>query len=137
MLPDKLTLEIVTPEKLIFSEEVDEVVVPSEEGYLGVRPGHAPLLAHLDVGEISYRVGSTQKYLAVSGGFAEVLRESVSVLAQTCERSEDIDVERARKSRERANDRLQSKQSDVDFQRAELSLKRATSRLRIHELHAN
>ena len=87
-MADKITLEIVTPERQVLVEQADEVVLPSLEGYMGVLPGHAPLLAQLDVGEVSYRVGNQRHFLAVTGGFAEVLRESVSILATTCERAE-------------------------------------------------
>ncbi len=131
MLPDKLTLEIVTPDRLVVTQSVDEVVLPSQHGYLGVRPGHAPLLAMLDIGELWYRVGTKQHYLAVSGGFAEVLPESVEILAQTCEPAEEIDVERARKARERAEARL-AQGTDMDPRRAEIALRRAISRMRIH-----
>ena len=130
MLPGKLTLEIVTPERLIISEAVDEVVLPSMEGYMGVRPGHAPLLARLDVGEISYRAGGQERFLAVSGGFAEVLREGVEILAETCEPAEEIDLERATRSKERADSRIGA--SDYDQKRAEISLKRAVCRIQAH-----
>lgn len=133
MQPDKLTLEIVTPDRLVLSEEIDEVIVPSVEGYMGVRPGHAPLLARLDVGEISYRVGSEERYLACSGGFAEVQADGVSILAETAELAEEIDVERAKLARRRAEDRLEADLSEHEFRRAEISLKKAVSRVRVFE----
>lgn len=132
MLPEKLRLEIATPDHLVLTEGVDEVILPSVEGYMGVRPGHAPLLAALDVGEISYRIGSEEKYLACSGGFAEVLADSVSVLAETAEPAEEIDVERAEKARERAEGRLRADPAESEFKRAEVALKRAMSRIRVH-----
>ena len=114
------------------AERVDEVVLPSMEGYMGVLPGHAPLLAQLDAGEVSYRVGSNRQYLAVSGGFAEVLRESVSVLATTCERADEIDLERAQRSRERAESGLKLESPEMEFRRAEARLKRALCRITVH-----
>jgi F-type H+-transporting ATPase subunit epsilon len=129
MLPDKLRLEIATPDHLVLTEGVDEVILPSVEGYMGVRPGHAPLLAALDVGEISYRIGSEEKYLACSGGFVEVLSDSVSILATTAETAEEIDLERAQRARERAEGHLKGDPSEHDFARAEVALKRAISRI--------
>ena len=133
MLPEKLTLEIVTPERLVLSETVVEVVLPSVEGYLGVRPGHASLLAKLDVGEISYRTDAGEKHLAVSGGFAEVLEGGVSILAETAELAEEIDVERAQRSRERAETLLKSQLSGQELRQAELRLKKAIGRIRVRE----
>jgi F-type H+-transporting ATPase subunit epsilon len=132
MLPEKLRLEIATPDHLVLTEGVDEVILPSVEGYMGVRPGHAPLLAALDVGEISYRIGSEEKYLACSGGFAEVLADSVSILAETAEPAEEIDVERAERARERAEGRLKADPGADEFKRAEVALKRAMSRIRVY-----
>jgi F-type H+-transporting ATPase subunit epsilon len=131
MPADKLILTIVTPERRIMSEAVDEVVLPSVEGSMGVLPGHAPLLALLDVGEVSYRVGSRKRYLAVSGGFAEVLREGVEVLAETCETAEDIDVERAESARRRAEATLQALGEESEFRRAEVSLRKAVIRIQV------
>jgi F-type H+-transporting ATPase subunit epsilon len=128
----KLLLEIVTPERLVVRETVDEVVLPSVEGYMGVLPGHAPLLAQLDIGEVSYRIGDRRKYLAISGGFAEVLRNSVKVLARTCEPAEEIDPARAKQAQARATDALRERQSETDFSRAEIRLKRAIARLNVH-----
>ena len=132
-MADKITLEIVTPERQVLVEQADEVVLPSLEGYMGVLPGHAPLLAQLDVGEVSYRVGNQRHFLAVTGGFAEVLRESVSILATTCERAEEIDLERARKSRERAESGLRLDASEQEFHRAATRLKRALCRIQVHD----
>ncbi len=133
MLPEKLTLQIVTPERLVLSETVDEVVLPSVEGYMGVRPGHAPLLAELDVGEISYRTAAGERYLAVSGGFAEVLQGGVSILAETAELAEEIDIERAQRSRERAETLLKTRLSGQELLRAELRLEKAIGRIRVRE----
>lgn len=131
-MADKITLEIVTPERQVLVEKVDEVVLPSVEGYMGVLPGHAPLLAQLDVGEVSYRVGKERHFLVVTGGFAEVLRGSVSILATASERAEEIDVERARKSRERAEAGLRLDASEYEFHRAAARLKRALCRIQVH-----
>ena len=133
MFPDKLTLEIVTPDRLVVTEGVDEVILPSVDGYMGVRPGHAPLLARLTVGEISYRVGTKHCYLAVASGFAKVLHDSVEILAETCEPAEEIDLERAKKASDRAKGRLKDGSSEIDFRRAEVSLKKAVSRIQIHD----
>ncbi len=132
MALDKLDLEIVTPERLVVSETVDEVVLPGTEGYLGVLPGHAPLLTALAPGAISVRSGGRERHLAVSGGFLEILRGRVTVLATTCERAEEIDLERARRAREKAEALLRSEASDSEFRRAELKLKKALARIQVH-----
>jgi F-type H+-transporting ATPase subunit epsilon len=132
-MQDSIRLEIVTPERQVIDETVDEVVLPSVEGSMGVLPGHAPLLARLDPGEVSYRKGGTRRFLAISGGFAEVLRDSVSVLARTAEPAEEIDVERARRARADAEERLKGNVSEAEFRAAEVRLKRAVSRIQVHE----
>jgi F-type H+-transporting ATPase subunit epsilon len=132
-MPDKLQLEIVTPERSVLTEQVDEVVLPSLEGYMGVLPGHAPLLTQLDVGEVSYRVGQQRKYLAISGGYAEVQRGSVSVLARTAELSEEIDLERAKRAKEKAESALKSDLPPDQFRHFEAHLKRAISRIGVHD----
>jgi F-type H+-transporting ATPase subunit epsilon len=128
-LPEHIHLEIVTPEKQVFSGVVDSVTIPSTTGYLGILPGHAPLLAELGVGEVSYKIGDKTEYLFCSWGFAEVLPERVSLLAQTAETASDIDVKRAEEAMERAEKRLASKDPGVDFARAELALMRSISRI--------
>lgn len=133
-MPDKLQLEIATPECLVLTVEADEVVLPSVEGSMGALPGHAPLLALLDVGEVSYRIGRDRKYLAASGGFAEVLPTGVQILAESCEPAEKIDVERAKRAAERAEERLSSQSSEIDFARARAALNRALCRIRIGSL---
>jgi F-type H+-transporting ATPase subunit epsilon len=132
MDPLKIDLEIVTPGRLVASETVDEVVLPGTEGYLGVLPGHAPLLTGLAAGEISYRSSGHVRYLAVSGGFAEVLRHRVSVLAETCERAEEIDVARANEARERARaDIGRADAADADLRRAAARLRKAEVRIAV------
>ncbi len=105
-LPTKLTLEIVTPDRALVTEEVDEVQLPGSEGYFGVLPGHTPLLATLQVGEMWYRIGQEKHYLAIAFGFVEVLPDRVTVLAQIAERAQDIDVARAEAAKQRAEERV-------------------------------
>src|SRR5215467_11586262 len=105
-LPTSLTLEIVTPERALVTEQVDEVEIPGAEGYFGVLPGHAPLLASMQVGELWYRTGQDKHYLAIAFGFTEVLPDRVTVLARIAERSQDIDVKRAEEAKRRAEEHL-------------------------------
>jgi F-type H+-transporting ATPase subunit epsilon len=128
-LPKHIHLEIVTPERQLFSGEVDSVTVPSTTGYLGILPGHAPLLAELGIGEISYTVGDRSEFLFCSWGFLEVLPDRVVVLAQTAEKASDIDLNRAEQAKQRAEKMLASKAPDTDYARAQLALLRAISRL--------
>jgi len=133
MLPDKLFLEIVTPTQLVYSGDVTEVVLPGLQGYLGVLPGHAPLVTELAVGEITFTPRATQKRQRVfcAWGFAEVLPEQVSVLAQVAEKAEAIDLARAQSARDRAEQRLRAKDPDTDFMRAQLALQRALGRMQV------
>ena len=130
--PNKLTFEVVTPGRRVLSVEVDEVVLPSVDGYMGVQPGHAPLLAMLDVGEMSYRIGNQRKYMTVTGGFAEVLRDSVSVLARASELAEEIDMERAERAKRAAENTIETSE-EARFKLAEYKLRRALTRIRVHE----
>jgi len=130
-LPTKITLEIVTPDRALASEEVDEVQLPGAEGYFGVLPGHTPLLASLHVGELWYRIGSERRYLAVAFGFVEVLPDRVTVLAQVAERAEDINTERAEAARKRAEERVSKSESGVDFERARVALMKSLIRLQV------
>jgi F-type H+-transporting ATPase subunit epsilon len=130
-LPDHLTLEIVTPERSVVSEQVDEVQVPGAEGSFGVLPGHTPLLATLQVGELWYRIGQETCYVAVSFGFAEVLPDRVTILAQIAESAEEIDVTRAETAEKRAQDRLAQPMSDMDFERARLAMLKSLIRLQV------
>jgi len=131
MLPESIHLEVVTPERRVVSEVVDEVVLPGSEGYLGVLPGHTPLLTSLGIGQIMFRRGTERRYLTAAGGFAEVLPDRVSVLAEIAERAEEIDPERARKSLDRAAQRLKERDADTDFRRAQEALRRALLRLEV------
>jgi len=130
-LPTSLALEIVTPDRAIVSQQVDEVELPGSDGYFGVLPGHTPLLASLQVGEMWYRVGQQKHYLAIAFGFAEVLPDRVTVLAQIAERAEDIDVSRAETAKQRAEQRVTRPQADMDFERARVALLKALTRLQV------
>jgi F-type H+-transporting ATPase subunit epsilon len=131
-LPTKLTLEIVTPDKSLAREEVDEVQVPGSEGYLGVLPGHTPLLATLKVGELWYRIGQEKHYLAIAFGFVEVLPDRVTILAQIAERAQDIDVDRAEAAKRRAEERLaQPSVTNMDFERARIAMMKSLIRLQV------
>ena len=128
-MADTFQLEIVTPEKKVVATAAEEIQIPGKNGYLGILPGHAPLITELAVGEITYRENSTEQHLAVAWGFAEVLPDKVTILAETAERPSEIDVDRARKSKERAEQRLTSGDTSVDVDRALDALHRAESRI--------
>jgi F-type H+-transporting ATPase subunit epsilon len=130
-LSTKIRLEIVTPDRALINEEVDEVELPGAEGYFGVLPGHAPLLSSLQVGELWYRIGQEKRYLAVAFGFVEVLPQQVTVLAQVAERAQDIDVARAEAARRRAEDRIARPRPDMDFERARVALMKSLIRLQV------
>ena len=130
-MADTLQIEIVTPERLVERDTVEEIQIPGKNGYLGILPGHAPLITELGVGEITYKANGREYHLAVAWGFAEVLPNKVTILAETAERAEDIDVERARKARQRAEERLRSGSTEVDFERAQTALERANTRLEV------
>ncbi|MGE5112876.1 MAG: F0F1 ATP synthase subunit epsilon [Acidobacteriaceae bacterium] len=128
-MADTFELEIVTPEKLVVRDVAEEMQVPARNGYIGILPGHAPLITELAVGEITYRNGGTTTILSVAWGFAEVLPNKVTILAESAEKPEEIDVNRAREARQRAQERLQSGKNDVDYDRALEALQRAETRL--------
>ncbi len=134
-LPEKIHLIIVTPEKQLFNGMVDQVTLPSSRGYLGILPGHAPLLAELGTGRISYRLGTKEELDFCSGGFAEILPERVVVLARSAETASEIDLKRAEEALSRAEKRLYSRDADLDFTRAQLALLRALSRLDVARRH--
>src|SRR5262252_5941953 len=100
-LPTKIRLDIVSPERLLLSEEVEEVTIPGSEGYLGILPGHLPLLTTIGIGILSYHKKGQKYVLAISGGFAEVLPDRVIVMAETLELPQEIDINRARLAKER------------------------------------
>ena len=130
-LPTSLALEIVTPDRSIVSQQVDEVELPGADGYFGVLPGHTPLLASLQVGEMWYRIGQERYYLAIAFGFAEVLPDRVTVLAQIAERAQEIDVARAEEAKKRAEERVTQPQANMDFERARIALIKAMTRLQV------
>jgi F-type H+-transporting ATPase subunit epsilon len=130
-LPTHLDLQIVTPDRLVVREQVDEVQIPGSEGFFGVLPGHTPLLASLAVGELWYRKGAERTYVALAYGFAEVLPEGVTILAQLAERADEIDVERAEAALKRAEERLARPRSDIDYERARIALAKSLSRLQV------
>ncbi|HUO17887.1 MAG TPA: F0F1 ATP synthase subunit epsilon [Verrucomicrobiae bacterium] len=128
-MAETFQLEIVTPEKKVVETAAEEVQIPGKNGYLGILPGHAPLITELAVGEVTYRENATEQHLAVAWGFAEVLPNKVTILAETAERPAEIDVERARKAKERAEQRLTSGDPNVDVERSLNALHRAEARL--------
>jgi len=132
MAATMLHLTIVTPERSLVDEQVDEIQLPGAEGYLGVLPGHAPLFTDLKVGELGFRKGSSWVWLSVAWGFAEVLPDQVRVLAETAERASEIDVDRAVRAKERAERRLsQAGGDEVDYNRALVALERAVIRIQV------
>jgi F-type H+-transporting ATPase subunit epsilon len=129
-MADRLRLEVATPTRLVVSGEADEVVIPGSEGSFGVLPGHAPLLSLVGAGEMMYRTGRQEHHLAVSGGFAEVGPDHVTLLAESAERPEEIDPARARAALERAEQRLRTHAGEeVDVPRALTALARAQGRI--------
>ncbi len=127
-------LNIITQERVVYSGDVDVVVAPGADGVLGILPHHAPLMAALVPGELRVRCGGEEEVFAIGGGFMEVLPDRVTVLADSAERAEEIDIARAEAARKRAEARLQGRtQEQVDFARAEASLRRAIVRLKVAE----
>jgi F-type H+-transporting ATPase subunit epsilon len=127
-----LLLEVVTPTRLLVSEEVAEVVAPGSEGYFGVLPGHIPFLSALSIGELTYRVGREERHLSVAWGYVEVRPARVVVLAEAAERASDINVGRAEAARGRAEERLRRWGDEgIDFARAQAALQRALTRLAV------
>jgi F-type H+-transporting ATPase subunit epsilon len=130
-MADTLELEIVTPEKLMVREQVEEVQIPGKAGYMDILPLHAPLISELTSGEITYKSGGNTQYLAVGWGFVEVLPDKVTVLAQTAERANEINVQRAQEAKSRAEQDLQSQKPDLDYDATLAALKRAEVRLEV------
>jgi F-type H+-transporting ATPase subunit epsilon len=133
MYPDAIELVIVTPEKQLLRDKAVEVQLPGENGYLGVLPGHAPLITELGIGELSYHdaSGKESDHLALIQGFAEVLADRVTVLAETAERAEEIDLQRAKDALARAQKRLFSGDPNIDLDRASIALQRALIRIQV------
>lgn len=126
-----MNLEVITPERLVLREQVDEVVAPGLSGELGILPEHTPLISQLKTGALTYRQGNQSVQMHVSGGFIEVSSEGVSVLSDVAERPEEIDVSRAERAKERAEKLLESKDANTDMDLAELKLQRALIRIQI------
>ena len=130
-LPTHIQLQIVSADRSLVNERVDEVEIPGADGYFGVLPGHTPLLALLGAGELWYRQGQEKHYLAIALGFAEVLPDRVTILAEFAERASEIDVARAEAARKRAEQRMASPVPDMDWERARVALMKALTRLQV------
>jgi F-type H+-transporting ATPase subunit epsilon len=134
-MAEKLFLEVVTPQKSVVSEEVEIVVAPGSEGEFGALKGHTTFLTSLKLGTLRYKgADGKEKFVFINGGFAEVLPQKVTILAESAERRKDIDVERAMKAKERAEKRLAAKTPDTDLIRAEAALRRALHRLKMRDI---
>ena len=130
-MDESFRLRIVTPSRELVREDVGEAQVPGKEGYLGILPGHAPLISELTVGEISYQRGRDASHLSVSGGFVEVLPDQVTILAETAEKADEIDVARAQAAKDRAEKLLHTPEPDTDLSQATIALQRALIRLQV------
>lgn len=130
-MADTIRLEIVTPDRLLVNEQVEEVEIPGKSGYLEALPQHAPLITELAPGELTYKHGGKVNRLAVSWGFAEVLPDKVTILAQTAERPEEINVQRAQEAKKRAEEQLEHPKPDTDYDAALSALQRADVRLQV------
>lgn len=130
-LPTKLQLQIVSADRSLVNETVDEIQIPGSEGYFGVLPGHTPLLATLGAGELWYRQGTEIHYLALAFGFAEVQPDRVTILAEFAERADEIDAARAQAARTRAEQRLATPVVDLDAERARIALLKSLIRLQV------
>src|SRR6266576_904874 len=130
-LPQHLRLQIVSADRSLVNEQVDEVEIPGADGYVGVLPGHTPLLALLGAGEMWYRRGTEVHHLVIAFGFAEVQPDAVTILAEIAERADEIDIARAEAAKRRAEERLAKPTMDVDFERARLSLLKSLIRLQV------
>jgi F-type H+-transporting ATPase subunit epsilon len=128
-LPENLTLEIVTPERKVLSEVVDEVVLPGREGYLGVLPGHTPLLTSLKIGVLEYARGGERHTMSLAWGFAEILPDRVTILAEIAEPAGEIDLDRARARKDEIERRMKEAGPGFDFAAAQESLQKAIVRI--------
>jgi F-type H+-transporting ATPase subunit epsilon len=126
-------LEVVTAERLVFSEDVNTIIAEGIDGQMTILPKHAPLITMLAPGELVIRKDGEEMYMSISGGFLEIRPEKVIVLADACERSDEIDIERAREAKKRAEERLKNLTTEVDQSRAEAALRRSLARLRVVE----
>jgi F-type H+-transporting ATPase subunit epsilon len=130
-IPAHLQLQIVSADRSLVNEQVDEVEIPGGDGYLGVLPGHTPLLTTLQVGELWYRQGQEKHYLLIAFGFAEVQPDRVTILAQIAETAAEIDVSRAEQAKRRAEERLARPTTDMDFERARIAMMKSLIRLQV------
>ena len=130
-LPSHLQLQVVSVDRALVNEQVDEVEIPGSDGYFGVLPGHTPLLALVGAGELWYRQGSEKHYLALAFGFAEVQPDRVTVLAHIGEQAHEIDVTRAEAAKKRAEERIANPTTDMDFERARIALLKSLVRLQV------
>lgn len=130
---EPLFLEVITPEGELVSQEVDMVIVPGTEGEFGVLPGHIDFLSGIVPGGLRFYHGGAREYMAVSSGFAEISNNRVSIVTDAAEKAGDIDLERARRARDRARERMEKEKDPADFLRAEVALKRAISRIKVAE----
>ena len=130
-LPTHLHLQIVSADKSLVSEKVDEVEIPGADGYFGVLPGHTPLLALLGTGDMWYRQGSETHHLVIAFGFAEIQPDGVTILAQIAEKADEIDISRAEAAKRRAEERLAKPGLDMDAERARLALLKSLIRLQV------
>ncbi|HLR09251.1 MAG TPA: F0F1 ATP synthase subunit epsilon [Bacillota bacterium] len=126
-----LAVSVVTPDGPVLEDSFDMVICKAENGEIGILPEHIPMVAPLEISAVRLKKGSDTQYLAVNGGFLEVRPDHVTILAQSAEKPSDIDIDRAKEAKKRAEQRLQSKRDDIDFKRAELALKRAINRLNV------
>jgi F-type H+-transporting ATPase subunit epsilon len=131
MASSQFQLQIVSAERSLLSETVDEAQVPGAEGYFGVLPGHTPMLALLGAGEMWYRQGTAVHYVSIAFGFAEVQPDRVTILAEIAEHAEEIDIARAEAAKRRAEERMASSQTDMDFERARIALLKSIARLQV------
>jgi F-type H+-transporting ATPase subunit epsilon len=131
MATGTIDFTLVTPERALVHEQVEELQIPGAEGYLGILPGHAPLFSELKVGELGYRIGERWFWLSVAWGFVEVLPDQVRVLAETAERAHEIDLERANRAKQRAEERIAKGGDDIDYRRALIALERALIRIQV------
>jgi len=131
MADNTITLTIVTPERSVVKDEVDELQIPGADGYFGVLPGHAPLFSELKVGEVSYRKGDRWTFLSVAWGFVEVLPNQVRILAETAERAQEIDLDRAMRAKQRAEERISRGGDELDYSRALVAHERAVIRIQV------
>ena len=131
MADETVDLTIVTPERSLIREQVDELQIPGSGGYFGVLPGHAPLFSELKIGEVAYRQGDRWSYVSVAWGFVEVQPNQVRILAETAERAQEIDVERAARAKQRAEQRIAKGGDNIDYNRALIALERALIRIQV------